>query len=57
MVNVKAVLLKLHHETHMYRGENQVSQIAIILPSLGFRSLFFSSNGFECVWYRRVLIF
>lgn len=57
MVNVKAVVLKLHHETHMHRGENQVSQIAIILPSLGLKSLFSSSNGFGHVWYIRVLIF
>lgn len=42
---------------HKCRGENQVSQVAIILAFLGFKSLFSSSNEFGCVLYIKVLIF
>lgn len=34
------LILQLHHKTYMRKGEIQVSQMALILPSLGFQTLF-----------------
>ena len=41
----------MHHKTYMQMGEIQVSQIALILPHLGFMTLFSYSNEFVCVCY------
>jgi len=51
VVNIKTASLKMHHKTYMQMGEIQVSQIALILPHLGFMTLFSYSNEFVCVCY------